>query len=310
MLGKILEIAYKYPFSKEAKEAIKNLPEANKIEQKYLELGKLRLTEALDKRVIEFSESDSDELRLSYLISYVYARMLASALGGLAVSIFAEAEARRVASALASETVENIKYIGEELDIKIGTEGDMFLVSFGTYLENAPKKEEYLLIHQRLSKGIVYIERYKLIGLLENASRKAILQGLPIAKRALPREILDFSKGIKIPVEEVKISGDIKGKYAWIEKLLSHPLPDFRHRVVNLILAPYFTNIMGLSEEEAIKRIIQYIEKCKEINPDTKVGEQYITYQVKYAKAKGLKPLSMEKAKEMLSGIIDFGEFN
>ncbi len=52
--------------------------------------------------------------------------------------------------------------------------------------------------------------------------------------------------------------------------------------------------------------ISNYIDRCKELNPDTKVSEPYIRYQVKYAKEKGMKPLSLVKAKELLSDLIDF----
>ncbi|MGC8699521.1 MAG: DNA primase noncatalytic subunit PriX [Candidatus Micrarchaeia archaeon] len=308
MQNEALEIAYKYPFSEEAKEIVKELPSANRIEEKYLELGKLRLEEALSKGVIEFSEASSEELKINYIVSYVYARMLASALGQAATSKFSLAEARRVANALSSESTENIRHIGMELGMKIEQNGDLFAIPFGPYLENAPKNDEYLLIHQRLRNGIVYIERYKLIGVLENASRKAIMQGLPIPRNNLPKEVIEFSKGIKAPAEGIRVRPDTKGRYAWIEKLLAHPLPDFRHRVVNLILAPYFANVKGMSEDEAVKVISQYIDRCKEINPNTRVSEPYIAYQVRYAKAKGLKPLSIEKAKEMLAGIINFDE--
>ena len=48
------------------------------------------------------------------------------------------------------------------------------------------------------------------------------------------------------------------------------------------------------------KAVNDYIKKCKEINPDTNVNESYIRYQVRYSKAKGMKPLSLQKAKELL----------
>ncbi|MGC8888709.1 MAG: DNA primase noncatalytic subunit PriX [Candidatus Micrarchaeia archaeon] len=302
-----LEFAYKYPFSEEAKEVIKGL-NISTIEKKYLELGRLRVEEAFAKGVVEFSEASSEELRLSYLISYVYARMIASALGSIAVSKFASAEAKRAATALSFDKTDSVLRLASELGIKASMQGELFQVPFHLYLEASPKGDEYKLIHQKLGNGIVYLERYKFVHLLENASRKAILQGLPIPRRDLPKEVIEASTGIKAPVEEIKSKGEAKGKYAWIEKLLAHPLPDFRHRVVNLILAPYFTNVKGLSEDEATRYILQYIERCKEVNPNTRVGEPYIAYQVRYAKRKGLRPLSLEKAKELLGGIINFEE--
>ncbi len=308
---KSLEIAYKYPFSQEAKEVIKSL-DSSRLESKYLELGKKRVEEALSKGYVEFGEANSEELKLSYLISYVYARMIVSAIGPVASSIFATAEAKRVARALSLEKDDFLIYIASELGIKASLDkgSGFFLIPFYSYLEVMPKSDEYRLIHQKLSNGIVYLERYKFIRILENASRRAIIAGLPIPKKDLPKEALDVAKEIKMPEakQEAKIGKEESGRYAWIEKLLAHPLPDFRHRVVNLVLAPYFANIKKLSEEDAVKVILQYIERCKEVNPDTRVGEAYITYQVKYAKRKGLKPLSLEKAKELLGSVINFDE--
>jgi len=52
------------------------------------------------------------------------------------------------------------------------------------------------------------------------------------------------------------------------------------------------------------------LKNVKELNPNTRVGESYIAYQVRYAKRKGLKPLSLNRAKELLGGIINFDELN
>jgi len=310
-MDQVLDLAYKYPFSNEAKEVVKS-HESTRIDPRYLELGRLRVNEAITKGVIEFSEASGDELKLDYVISYVYARMIASAISIAAVERYVSAEAKRSAQALSSEKTENIIYIANELGIKVEQDGELFAMPFTVYLLNMPKNDEYRLIHQKLSNGIVYLERYKLIRILENAFTKAIHVGMPIPKENLPREVIEVSKTIRMPVEEIKIKAKkgVDERYAWIEKLLSHPLPDFRHRVVNLILAPYFANVRGLSEEEATKIITQYIEKCKEINPNTRVGESYIAYQVRYAKRKGLKPLSLNKAKELLGGIINFDELS
>ncbi|MFP3215040.1 MAG: DNA primase noncatalytic subunit PriX [Candidatus Micrarchaeota archaeon] len=310
-MDQVLELAYKYPFSNEAKEVVKS-HESSKIDPRYLELGRLRVNEAITKGVIEFSEASNDELKLDYVISYVYARMIASAISIAAVEKYVSAEAKRSAQALSSEKTENIIHIANELGITVEENGELFAMPFTIYLLNMPKSDEYRLIHQKLSNGIVYLERYKLIRILETAFTKAIHVGMPIPKENLPKEVIEVSKTIKVPVEEIKIKTkkSVDGRYAWIEKLLAHPLPDFRHRVVNLILAPYFANVRGLNEEEATKIITQYIEKCKELNPNTRVGESYIAYQVRYAKRKGLKPLSLNKAKELLGGIINFDELS
>ena len=75
---------------------------------------------------------------------------------------------------------------------------------------------------------------------------------------------------------------------------------------MNLILAPYLVNTKGLDVEQASRRIIVYIERCKQIDPSTKINDRYIEYQCNYAKRKGLRPLSMERARELLGEHIDF----
>ena len=104
--------------------------------------------------------------------------------------------------------------------------------------------------------------------------------------------------GIKLPEKGQKT-------FRWIERLLQTPIPDVRHRTVNLILAPYLVNVRNMSPEEAFKVINDYIERCKKVNPDTKIGEQYIRYQCNYAKKRGMRPLALQKAKELLGGLVE-----
>jgi hypothetical protein len=75
---------------------------------------------------------------------------------------------------------------------------------------------------------------------------------------------------------------------------------------VNLILAPYLVNTKGIDVEQAAKIIIEYIDRCRAIDPNTKINERYIEYQCDYAKKKGLRPLSLSRAKELLGEQINF----
>ena len=73
-----LEYAYKYPFSLEAKRLAQEIG-SEKVEERYLSAGKLRVEEALKNSRIDFTAAASEELRIKYLVSYIYARMLISA---------------------------------------------------------------------------------------------------------------------------------------------------------------------------------------------------------------------------------------
>ena len=115
-----------------------------------------------------------------------------------------------------------------------------------------------------------------------------------------------MSKGIRLE-EKRAIRAETAGSYAWIERLLTIPIPDVRHRTVNLILAPYLMNVRKLEEDDAVKAISDYIERCKLVNPNTNVNESYIRYQCRYSKTKGMRPLAASRAKELLAEMIEFG---
>ena len=84
---------------------------------------------------------------------------------------------------------------------------------------------------------------------------------------------------------------------SYIDKLLENPIKDERHRVVGQILAPYLVNVKGFSETDAISEISEYISRCRALK-ETSVNEAYISYQVRYAKRRGLMPLSYSISKK------------
>jgi len=305
-----LDFAYKYPFSEEAKVIVSAL-NITKIEKSYLDKAKIRLEEDFSGSV-EFVKTDYSDLKRAYLISYAFARLLVSAMGSYAVKLFANGEAKRVLQALVEESEENIIRISIELGVDASIEGGEFKTAFYKYLKVVPQDNEaFALIHQKMNGGFVYLSKYAEAQLLSEAARKKVMEGLPIKTAEIPKEVIAYAKSVRQPRAEVSAQAHVSSgkRYGWIEQLLNTPIPDFRHRVVNLVLAPYLTNIRGLSEEEAFTIIYNYIQRCKEINPNTKINEAYIKYQCSYAKKKGMRPLSLARAKELLAGIIDFSGF-
>lgn len=300
-----LDFSYRYPFLKEAKDLVSELNP--RFEPRFLEQGRMRLEEALSEKRISFQKANLKDLKYAYLMSYIYARMLVSALNSKSSILrYIDAESKRAADALKNEEPEMMMRIARELDSGISREDGGFLIAFERYLQYAPDTKSFALPMQDLSNGLVLMNENVAIGILRRMIRQEIAKNLPIPKKDLPREVIEYSKKVRLP--EVKISApnpNTERKYAWVEKLLSMPIPDVRHRTVNLILAPYLTNIRGMSEGEAAKVIIAYIERCKEIEPNTKVNESYIRYQCKYSKSKGMRPLSLEKAKELLGSAVN-----
>ncbi len=298
-----LDFAYKYPFSDEAREVIKEI-NLREIEQRHLIIGKARIDEALQNDKIEYRESDYG--KLDFVVGYVYARMLISSLKSPVLVIkYANAEAKRASDALARDSDSNLIKLSRELGLEIREEGEKFAINFAQFLANAQNIEGFSLSNHKLSRGVVVLDRYQTIKVMGSAVVKAVAKGLPIKSSDIPRVVLEYAKGIKVPVPKMQIRKGA-GNIGWIDRLLQTPIPDARHRTVNLILAPYLVNIKGLPVEKAIETISNYIALCKSVNPDTKITDRYIKYQCEYAKSHGMRPLSLARARVELGGGIDF----
>ena len=132
-----LEFAYKYPFSNEAKEVIKSLNEKT-VEDRFLTAGLLRLNEALEHNRIEFVNTNYRELRYTYLVSYVYARMLASVpQDRLVIAKYALAEAKRAAKALFEDRSENLLRISNQLGLEVSEKDGLLEVRLEQFLAGA-----------------------------------------------------------------------------------------------------------------------------------------------------------------------------
>ena len=298
-----LDFAYRYPFSNEAREIIAQ--SASAMDDGLIRMGKLRVEEDLNRGEISHSRISMADIKKAYVLSYVYSRMIISAIGSqIHLDRYVRSEAKRARSALESDTMPNMIRLMTELDLRMSYSDGLFIISLPSFLMLSSGDQRLSLVKQELGKGLVYLDRENAMGLIEKAIAAEIRRKLPIPISDLPRRIIDESKGVKLPKINTRV--EIKeGSYRWIDKILSNPIGDIRHRTVNLILAPYLTNIKGLSEEEAASIIIEFIERCKQINPDTKVNSSYIKYQCKYSKSKGMKPLSLEKARELYRGVLD-----
>ena len=299
-----LDFAYKYPVSKEAREVISQLDSG--LDEKYIRLGAMRVEDDINSDDISFTKTSMSELKKSSIISYVYSRMVISAINSrYALDRYVKAEARRIGDALLDDTSENMLRIASQLHVPMEESNSEFVIGFEKYLVFSPRTPVFSLVHQKLDKGKVYISRELAARISETSATASIAQNLPIKPSEIPKKVIDYSKTVKLPKQKISISKANAPSYSWIDRLISTPIPDIRHRAVNLILAPYFVNVKGLSEAEAAKAINDYIERCRQINPETRINSSYIMYQCRYAKSKGLKPLSYTKAKELLKGIID-----
>lgn len=296
--------AYSYPFSKEAKGVITS--KGNEIgvsSEPFLRQAKARLEEAFNGKKAEFKKIKYGQM--DYVIGYAYARMLVSAMGNkLAISRYIDIETQRSKDAIENDTEKNVLKLASELGLHLDLQDGQFAIGLSDFLMCTADDKNIALTNFRLHNGIILLSRHDLAIVLGGAIRKEIEKGLPIKASELPKEVLSFSKTIPPPKASLSKASSVKGQL-WIERLLETPIPDVRHRTVNLILAPYLVNVKGLDEADASKIISEYIEKCKIIDPNTKITDSYIRYQCGYAKKRGLKPLSFKRAKELLGDFLE-----
>ena len=304
-----IDIAYKYPFSDEARTVIAEKG-PKQIDYRYLELGRDRVEAAMNKKQSYF-RIEIENVKLGYVISYIYARMLVSASANpLLIKSFASGEAKRSGMALREETDQTIMRLAKQLSYNVSSNGsNEFIISFPEYLMKKPSGEHYALVNMKLKNGFVIMDRAELSRALEHSIYLKVMSGLPIPKGQLPKEVLDYyaSSKIKLPDSMSKQAPALQGS-TWIDKVLATPIPDVRHRTVNLVLAPYLINVKGMEVEQAVETIKKYIDECKQLNPNTDVSETYIRYQCNYAKNKGMRPLSLLKARELLGEYVDLGK--
>jgi hypothetical protein len=297
-----LSFAYKFPFSKYAKEIVSEEPAPSGADlNRILRSAESRLEEAFSKERIEYRNLKYG--KIDYVIGYPYCRLLVSAMGNrTALFRYIYAEANRSKEALESGTPKEIMRLSENLGLKLSLNKNDFAVAFNVFLNYMSEREDFNLSRFRLQSGLVVLNRYELSELLRSAMIKEISRGLPIKAADIPKQIIEIAKGIKPPKVEMPKVKTGSGSISWIEQLLNTPIPDVRHRVVNLVLAPYLITVKGMSVDDAFKSISSYIERCKELDPNTNINDSYIRYQCEYAKKKGRRPLSLEKAKELLEG--------
>ncbi|HVC27219.1 MAG TPA: hypothetical protein VND40_03570 [Nitrososphaerales archaeon] len=165
---------------------------------------------------------------------------------------------------------------------------------FENYLDVATEYEltrepRWQLVNMRLRDGFVYFSVNNIKDLFA-----ALVQGLMISGmrslRSAPAP--DF---VRVLVDEFRPliprpAPRQQNQFDYIKRLLEHPITDGRHRVIWLILAPYFTTVRGMDEASAADAVLAYIG-------DTRY-RQFIRYNVRRAMRGGLFPLSEQSIRQ------------
>ena len=100
-----------------------------------------------------------------------------------------------------------------------------------------------------------------------------------------------------------------KTKIPWIEKLLEMSFKDGRKRLIELVILPYLVTHKGLAVEDAVNIVYDWALKNNEVEPIRMKGRtmsttgllNYIRYHAKYAKNRGIRPLSLENMEKWFS---------
>ncbi|MDA4117790.1 MAG: hypothetical protein OK455_05545 [Thaumarchaeota archaeon] len=188
--------------------------------------------------------------------------------------------------------------VGLEMTIQKGDQsgrGDIAIsCPFERYLEVTTEYEltrepRWQLVNMQLNAGLVSFSVNDVRDLFA-----ALVQGLMISgmrslrSQPLPafvQSIVDeFRPLIPRPPPRQRTQFD------YIGRLLEHPITDGRHRVIWLILAPYFTTVKGMDETSAAEAVLSYIGDAR--------YKQFIRYNVRRAMRSGLFPLSEQSIRQ------------
>jgi hypothetical protein len=165
---------------------------------------------------------------------------------------------------------------------------------FENYLEVATDYEltrepKWHLVNMRLKGGFIYFSVNNIKDLFAALVRGLMISGMRSLRSAPVPEFVqslvdEFRPLIPRPPPRQQTQFD------YIKRLLERPIADGRHRVIWLILAPYFTTVRGMDEASAADAVLAYIGDAR--------YKQFIRYNVRRAMRSGLFPLSEQSIRQ------------
>jgi Primase X len=304
----------RYPFLRSARDFLVSYPVdevVRSVDKPILDQTRYRLTLAMnnpnyDIRKVRKLGYQSYERRYKdskgpdeviELYSYFVA-VLASKSEPFLTMAFARTEAARAHALFVKESPEEMialfnEAVGLEFKVgfvtKRGGEVDTVLTCpFEKYLQVTTQYEltseaRWQLVNMRLSGGLVYFSLNTIKDLFAALVQGLMISGMRSLRSAPVPEFVqslvnEFRAQIPRPPPRQQTQFD------YIKRLLEHPITDGRHRVIWLILAPYFTTVKGMDETSATEAVLTYIGDSR--------YKQFIRYNVRRAMKGGLFPLS------------------
>jgi len=277
----------KYPFLRSARERLNSIPLDDEvidlIREPITDQAKYRLTLAIkhaksDMQNIRQFRYDSYDKRVEEpgppsdvveFYSYFTAVLAAKNESYLTLAL-ARTEATRAKTLFLDEKpTEMVGILREAVNLELDLDLDKrFCTSpVMSYLRVATQYElvkdaRWQLVNMPLGKGLVYFSINRLQDLFAALVHGLMISGIRALRTApVPRFVASLVEDMKplVPLPPPRK----QGQYLYIQKLLEHPIKDGRHRVIWLILAPYFTNVKGMDEASATDAILAYIGDSK-----------------------------------------------
>lgn len=304
----------KYPFLRSARDFLLTYPLDEVVESVYrpiLDQARYRLTLAVNNPRFDvqnvrklgyepYERRTRDTRNPEEVIEFYsyFVSVLASKNEPFLTLALARTEAARAKTFFIRESPQQmVALLKEAAGLELGTEpssergGDgppVITCAFEKYLEAATEYEltreaRWQLVNQHLSGGTLRFTVNDVRDLFAALVQGLMISGMRSLRSAPVPEFVqslvdEFRPLIPRPPPRQQTQFD------YIRRLLEHPITDGRHRVIWLILAPYFTTVRGMDEGSATDAVLSYIG-------DTKY-KQFIRYNVRRASKSGLFPLS------------------
>jgi len=242
-----LDFAARYPFTKEAREAIADLEITEEIAAKAIGILLEALSGGLKEKVLI-----NDIEKKEWIATYAFARMVLGAMRNrYLIGKFAVAISKLARKKLNEETDENIEKIMREFGITV-TEDNY--IAIPQYLKFTPRDRHYALITRQIRSGFVKIKDEEKKRIIEEAIRKHV-EEVPVLKNPpdivqkaieeLERQMPKFEERKSVALTPDDYPPCVSYLVDEIKK--HHNLPHH----ARWFLAVYLINI-GLSDEEIV----------------------------------------------------------
>jgi len=292
------DVELRYPFAPKSRKFFESVPvEEGLASSEVVAQAESRLLNALGRTKYEPHISELIEF------SSFFAAALVASQDSVLTSRFSRKEAERAKQFFIRETpLDKVAAMAECFGLQAplidgGENQPRYTIPFEDYLSLVSKYElaksaKWKLTRQALEHGTVHMSGNLLNDLFGDCAQAAISEGVRNLRRApFPKQLQGTRNRIMQYVPPQRASTG-KG-YLYVEDLLKHPVSDGRHRLIWLVLAPYFVNVKRVEDEEAIEKIRAFVAVAGE----TGGLKRFVEYNVRRARRNGLLPPTFSRLK-------------